>query len=305
MDPARLTQLVLGHWPARAVSAAAEAGVLDVLRHGPLAPAEVAERLDLRAPSLALLLEALAGLGVLAAEDGRYRLVADVPADLLALADGEAYAAWADLPAALRTGRRDGPSMFEALAADPAVLDRYLAAMATATRPAHDALLDRLDLTGVATVLDVGGGDGGLAARLAERGPEVTVLELPAVAARVDRPGVRVVPGDLRRDELPPADLVVLSMVLLDWEPAVKVDLLRRCRAAARQRLVIVDRLGRPPAPASTFEALRALHLLVTTGDAFHYDAGDLARWLDQAGFRPPAVEDLGGGFALATAVPR
>src|SRR5699024_10524943 len=96
--------------------------------------------------------------------------VADVPPDLLALADADAYAAWADLPDALRTGRRSGPSMFDALAADPDALDRYLAAMAAVTAPAQEAMVERLDLTGVRTVLDVGGGDGALAARLAEQG---------------------------------------------------------------------------------------------------------------------------------------
>lgn len=72
MDPSRAAQLALGFWPARAFSAALELGVIDVLADGPLDAGTIAARLDLRSPSVPMLLDALVGLGALARDGGRY-----------------------------------------------------------------------------------------------------------------------------------------------------------------------------------------------------------------------------------------
>ena len=311
MDPSRATQLALGFWPARAFRAALELGVFDLLADAPLDEAAVADRLGLRSPAVGDLLDALVGLGALERVDGGYRAEPVDPA-VLDVAGTGAYRAWADLPAALRGEPR--PTMFEALAGDPDALRRFARAMGEVSAPLHAALAERLDGTG--TVCDLGGADGRLAVILAERHPELRVVtvDLPAFVPLAEAAArgagvaerVTVIGGDFFVDPVPPADVVVLSLVLLDWPADAKVRLLRRAAGAlpAGGTLAVLDRLEEGPSrPArTTFELLRSLHLLVTQGDAHPYTAEELRGWLAAAGFGPPELQPVGDGFTLAVA---
>lgn len=311
MDPSRATQLALGYWPARAFGAALELGVFDLLADAPLDAAAVADRLGLRSPAVGDLLDALVGLGALERVDAGYR-AEPVDRALLDAAGTAAYRAWADLPGALRGELR--PSMFEAMAGDPDALRRFAGAMGEVSAPLHAALAERLD--GKGTVCDLGGADGRLAATLARRHPELRVVtvDLPAFVplaeAAVQAAGVAdrvtVVGGDFFTDPVPPADVVVLSLVLLDWPADDKQRLLRRAAGAlpAGGTLAVLDRLeeGSSRRERTTFELLRSLHLLVTQGDAHPYGAGELAGWLAAAGFGPPELLAVGNGFTLALA---
>lgn len=317
MDPQRSYRLALGYWSARALGAAAELGVLELLASAPRTVDELRTSLGLRSPSLVDLLDALVGLEVLVRDGPRYALAGPVAAEVGRLAGADAFRAWADLAEVLRAGDRSGPSMFQRLAADDDALDRFAEAMAAAAAPAHDGLVGRVDWTDARTVCDVGGADGRLAVALARRHPHlhVVTVDLPAMTSRA---GVRIaaaglddrvsaVAADVLTDPLPGADVVICSLVLLDWAEQAKLALLRAARAALGPagRLVVVDRLrsvdpAAPPRP--TFELLRSLHLLVTEGEAHHYDLDQLAGWLAATGFAAPVVEDVDGGFTLAVA---
>lgn len=298
MDPARLRNLVLGYWPARAVSAAAEVGVLDLLASaGPLGAEAVAAKLGLRPGPTADLLGALAALGVVEEADGRYR-AEPLDAGLLAAADGASYRRWADLPEALRTGRPG--ALFEAMGDEER--RAFCEAFAAVSAPGLDAVAARLAAGTV--VLDVGGADGRLADRTDAR---VVVFDVPGMVTLARERGVEAVAGDLRTDALPPADAVVLSLVLLDWDDAGKRQILERAAAALAPagRLFVVDRMGAMPGADGTFARLRNLHLLVTLGDAFGYDVGALRGWLGEAGFDVAEVAEVGGGLTLVEAVRR
>lgn len=296
--------LALGFWPARALTAAAELGVLDLLaERGPLPAAAVASTLGLRPGPTADLLAGLAGVGAVEADEAGYRGRALDP-DLLGLSDAEAYRAWADLPEAIRTGRPPGPTMFERLAGDPEALRRFAGAMAAVSAPGHAAVAARLP-EGV-TVLDVGGADGRLARHTDRR---VVVFDLPPMAELATAAGVEAVPGDVLRDELPAADVALLSMVLLDWPTEEKRRILSAVAAALPPggRLYVVDRLdGAEQERGGTFAHLRSLHLLAMFGDAFSFGYDELVGWLDEAGFGDVTEgEPVGGGLVLVEAVRR
>lgn len=83
----------------------------------------------------------------------------------------------------------------------------------------YNALVDALVGTGAVNVLDVGCGDGFLAARLADRVPEVTALDvdepvLERAKARFPDGGVRWVRGDVMTADLPCFDAVVSNAAL-------------------------------------------------------------------------------------------
>lgn len=301
-----MTQLLLGYWPARAFSAAAELGVFSLLdAEGPLDSATIAERLGLRSPSLVDLLDALVGLGALERDGDRYATLVVPDASLVDTADAAAYRAWASLPDALRGTRR--ASIFDGLT--PEATSAFAEAMAVVSGPAHAAVVARV--APGERVCDVGGGDGRLAVQLARAGADVVTFDRPSVsplagrvvadAGAADR--VEVVAGDFFVDDLPRSDTAVLSLVLLDWDTDAKRRLLARVAATTR-RLLVVDRLTPPERPTATFELLRSLHLLVTVGDAFHFTEEELAGWLAEVGFRPEPAVTLAGGFALVEARP-
>ena len=133
----------------------------------------------------------------------------------------------------------------------------------------------------------------------------VTTFDRPAfapLAEQVVGDEVVVVSGDLFTDELPPADTVVLSLVLLDWD----VDRKRRLLASAARaapRLVVLERLADAARPERTpFELLQSLHLLVTHGDAFPSTAEELQALVVEAGYGAPLLTDVDGGFTLLVA---
>lgn len=83
----------------------------------------------------------------------------------------------------------------------------------------YNALVDAAVPAGARRVLDVGCGDGFLAARLAERIPEVTALDvdepvLQRAAARFPDAAVRWLRGDVMAVELPSFDAVVSNAAL-------------------------------------------------------------------------------------------
>jgi hypothetical protein len=289
VDPARATQLALGFWPARAFSAAAEVGIFALLEaDGPLPAGAIAERLGLPSPSLPDLLDALVALGALGRDDSGYRSSVAPDDGVLGAADGDAYRAWADLPAALR-GERG--SMFASLSTEE--LERVAAAMGAVSAPAHAAVAERV--APGERVCDVGGGDGRLAAALAAGGAVATTFDLVAAPGI---PGVRSVVGDFFADDLPASDTAVLCLVLLDWPTVDKRRLLARV-AASTGRVLVVDRIGHPERPTAAFDLLRSLHLLVTIGDAHHYSYDELVGWLAEVGLTAGGPVELPGGLTL------
>jgi len=88
-----------------------------------------------------------------------------------------------------------------------------------------------------ARLLDLGCGQGLMAALLLAAGTEVRVTGIELMPREVERaraaaPGAEFVAGDLRSVEFPAADVVLILDVLQYLEPAAQSDVLRRVRAA-------------------------------------------------------------------------
>ena len=151
------------------------------------------------------------------------------------------------------------------------------------------------------TLLDVGGGTGlysiaflqkspGLRATVWDR-PEVlkVTAELAAAHGVADRLECR--PGDMFADAVPPADVVLLSNVLHDWDVPECRKIISRSAAALPHggRLLIHDVFLSDaldgPLPVALYSA--AL-FCVTEGRA--YSAAEYRGWLREAGLTPGPV---------------
>lgn len=101
---------------------------------------------------------------------------------------------------------------------------------------------------GLRTVVDVGGGSGGLAREAAEAFPQVEwrVLDLPHVVAGLEGTrNLKFVGGDMF-NAVPSADAVLLKWILHDWSDEESVKILKRCKEAIlsngkKGKVIIID----------------------------------------------------------------
>ncbi|MGH8217921.1 MAG: methyltransferase [Steroidobacteraceae bacterium] len=266
-----LSALINGYWAAQVINVAAMLGIADRLAQEPLSADELAAAAQAHAPSVFRLMRALHTLGICrAVGNGRFELTpagqflrADVPGSLRGRAMFTGDLLWrqfGELAHVVRSGERtrviaSGPEGFEALAADPARLDAFQQAMAEGSvRAAQDALRV-YDFSRFATVLDLGGGYGGvlavvLAGHPSMRGAVCDLAYLAQPALRyLERAGVadraRFLPGDFFRSVPAGYDAYVMKFVIHDWDDERAASILENCRAAAAPsaRVILIEQV--------------------------------------------------------------
>jgi SAM-dependent methyltransferase len=303
--PGRLLEISGSYWQACALQAAAMLDVFTPLCREPLDAPELAARLGCDARALAMLLDALAAMGLLTREAGRCLPTAYARAFL----DRESprcvahvlrhhhriMGSWAKLPEAVRTGRPLGEHMTDH--GDPGAREDFLLAMdgiATAIAP---GLAARVDLSGRRRFLDVGGGPGTYASHFCLANPELTatVFDLPgsreyarAKAARLgvaDRLDFHA--GDYLRDPMPAGyDVAWLSQILHAEDPAgCRVVIAKAVASVVPGGLVFVHEFMLDDArDGPLFATLFSLNMLLGTPRGQAYAEGEIREMLEGAG---------------------
>ncbi|MFF7994028.1 methyltransferase [Kitasatospora xanthocidica] len=308
----RLRELVFGAACAAAVRAAARLGVADALGDTPTAVTDLAAALDTEPRQLRRLLRALTCYGIFAeAGDDRFEhtemsrlLREDAPNSLryisLWCTEPWTWEAWPKLDEAVRSGRNVFPELFgkeffeylHSEGGDSAkVFDK---AMTTSSRQSARDFADYLDLTGVDSVVDIGGGQGHVLASLLDKHPALhgTLLDLPKVVAGADprlREGgafsarARLVPGDCRVDIPVRADLYIIKNIL-EWDDESTRRTLANVVKAARPgaRVVVVENLV-DNSPSMRFTTAMDLLLMLNVGGAKHSEES-MVRLMEEAG---------------------
>ncbi|MFE9748117.1 methyltransferase [Saccharothrix saharensis] len=309
-----MLDLMTGAWRTRAVAAAAELGIADLLADGPLDTAELAARTGSRPDKLRRVLAYLAGLGVLGRDGERWSLtevgtllrgdVAGSQRDLARIYGGLFYRSFSGLEHAVRTGESGfrhvyGAQPFEHFAANPADARLFEGAMAAGT--AFLGLVPGLlDLPDTGTVVDVGGGDGRLLDLVLAAGPGLrgVLFDRPHVAGAaaevLARHGARasVVAGDFFHDPVPAgADLYLLSRIMHDWDDERCSTILRNVRAAMAEgaTLAVVERPIQDD-PRTLLPLAFNVHMMVNTVQGGERTTEEHRNLLAANGF---ALEDI------------
>ncbi|MEV6651951.1 methyltransferase [Streptomyces sp. NPDC051219] len=295
----RLRELVFGAACAAAVRAAARLGVADALGETPTGAEDLAAAVKCDARSLRRLLHTLSCYGIFAAtEDGRFvhtdmsrMLREDDPNSLRSISlwctEPWTWDVWPRLDDAVRTGSSVfhevfGKGFFEHLHQDaPESAHVFNQAMTTSSMQSALDVAELLDLTGVSSVADIGGGQGHVLASLLERHPQVrgTLLDLPDVVAKSDprlsdggplAKRVRILPGDCRQSIPVKADLYIIKNIL-EWDDDSTRRTLGNVVAAARPgaRVVVIENLV-DDTPSMKFTTAMDLLLLLNVGGAKH-----------------------------------
>ena len=270
-DRARMMQLLSGPWLAQSCYALTKLGIPDLLEDGPRAVAGLAADSGAHPRALRRMLRALAVAGIFAEPSpGVFALTplsqlltsgATRSSRSSAIMFGEeVFRSFAEIEYTLRTGNPAfekvyGQPFYDYLGGHPEAAQTFNAAMGRAPVP---QALATCDLAGARTVVDIGGGNGGLLASVLRSYPGARgiLLDLPeavrqargtlSAAGLADR--VDFVEGSFF-DAVPAgADAYVLARVLHNWDDANAVALLCRVRAAMApgSRLFVFEQLLEP-----------------------------------------------------------
>jgi hypothetical protein len=311
--------MVRGAWVSQCVRATCELGIVDALDE-PRNLAELATRTSSDQAALARLLRVLVDLGLVALADGHYAATSrgevlreGHPSGVRNLALMQTVipnlTAWHHLADAVRRGKAvfedlHGLTSWAWLAANPKEEAVFNAAMARRSALRVAAIRAAHDLSGARVVVDVGGGEGALLARLLAGQPSLRgiVADRPGVAAMAAAALAAAGLGERARGE--PADffvtvpsggdIYVLSNVLHDWDDAEALSILRTVHAAMGPDALllvvenVLDAPGREPSQQRDVH-LVDLHMLLMFG-ARERTKAEYDAILVTAGFAPSTL---------------
>ncbi len=310
-DREQIMEMGAGFMPACVLGAAAELDLFTRLGDQSLSAEEIARRLDADLRATTMLLDALAALGVLDKQDGRYSvppelrpvLRSDSPETVLPMMQHRMsiLRAWSQLGFVAKAGM-PAPRVSGVMgpAAERAA---FVAAMHSVSGPWADQVVARLGKLAFSHLLDVGGASGTwtLAFLRAVPGARATIFDLPdaigqaraRLAGTEFEPRVTLAAGDFYADELPPgADFAWVSAIVHQHGRQHNRELFAKVfRALAPGgQIAIRDIVMGPDRTRPRDGALFAINMLVNTDTGGTFTFAELAEDLQAAGFAGPEL---------------
>lgn len=291
-----LRKIWSGYWQARVLLTANNLRIFNQMETAGTA-AEIAARIGADIRGTEILLNALAALGLVKKSSGKFRnsgkarryLVEGNPlyqGDILRHGD-ILWRNWSHLDEVVMTGK-------PARAAGEH--ESFIRGMHNNALLRAGKVIGALDLKGVKTALDLGGGPGTYSIELARKGISVTLFDLPEtipisrqIAAESGIDGVSFLAGDFFTDDIGEGyDLILISQVLHSFSPEENMLLLRKCRKALHKngKTAVYEFLINDALTAPLHSALFSVNMLVNTGGGRAYSPREILRWLSGAGFR-------------------
>ncbi|MGQ0840042.1 methyltransferase [Actinokineospora sp.] len=309
-----LLGILTSTWIAQSCSAVARLGVPDLLAAGPRTVADLAAAAGADERALYRVLRALAAAGLFtesagqtfALRRGGELLRSDVPGSVRANAliyGDEVIRSFAEITHTLRTGQPafdkvHGKSFYDYLDEHPEIDQVFTAAQGVLAMP---PALAECDLADVATLVDIGGGEGALLAEILAGHPRLrgVLVERAEVLCQAkvrladvgDR--VELVEGDFFESAPGGGDAYVLCRVLHNWTDEKAARILRTTRAAMppTSRLIVLEDTvsdGEPTRESKSATLVDLLMLVMMEG--YDRTVAQYRALLAEAGFDVLAV---------------
>jgi hypothetical protein len=305
-------QIILNFWMSRAVYIIAKLGIADLLKDGPKTTNELAAATTTHAPSLYRVLRALASVGVLKMQDGKFELtpmsellVTDAPGSvrwfMVSELGEEHYPGWGNLMHSVKTGEIAfdnffGMNIWEYFAKNPEQGALFNNSMSGMTAVVNEAITSGYDFSGFRKLVDVGGGHGGLITGILKKNPNLNgvVFDSPEVIGgtgeKIASAGLsdrcKTVGGDFFQSVPAGGDAYILKWIIHDWDDEKSIRILKNCRQhmSADSRLIVVDAVV-PETNKPDFSKFFDLNMLVMTGGKERTEA-EFRQLFQSAGFK-------------------
>jgi len=328
----RLRRQIEAYHAAGLAYAAVKLGLPETMGADVWTAERLATTLDVSAPHLRRLLLGLTTLGLVEARrDGTFTLTAagkslmpgaasNLREKLLIVVE-QYWQPWANVASSVKTGAPAFDRVFSKPVAawrqaHPENGDAFDAYLARESYGHAGPIIEALDLARVETIVDIGGGWGGLLAALLEANPAVhgilfdqprtidaakNYLEPLGLTGRLS-----FVAGDFLTEIPIEADLFLLKAVLQQQDDVHAQTILETLRGAMPEgaRLVIIERLM-PERPADDPAGVMAdLHMMVIWGGRARTQA-EMEALLVRAGLPVSSISSTSGGLSLIEATRR
>ena len=303
--PARLLELSGSYWSTCTLHAGVKLDVFTPLAEGPLAPGELGAKINCDSRGLAMLLNALAALGLLE-KQGHLFAATPFAANFLSrnshdylghiiMHHHHLVSGWSKLDQAVRSGApvRERASREDAESSR----ESFLMGMFNLATLLAPKIVPQIDLSGRRRLLDLGGGPGTYAIHFCRENPDLSavICDLPTTRSFAEQTVARFelserigfIAVDFENEELPKGfDVAWLSHVLHGVGPASCAALLKKAVAALEPggMILIQEFILDDTRDAPLFPALFSLNMLLGTPEGQSYSEGELCEMLSAAG---------------------
>lgn len=289
---------------SRVLLTAVELDLFTLLAEGPLGIEEVVDRLGSDTRGTTILLDALAAMGLLVKETGRYTTNPDVAGFLTPgsedtilpglLHSAHLWKTWSRLTEVILGG---GPATRSPTDGEDRT-KAFIGAMHVRAMRDAPSLITAISPGSARNLIDVGGGSGSYTIGFLNAVPQMraTLFDLPDVipmarerfmaAGLMDR--VTLVPGDYNTDALPGGhDLALLSAVIHQNSHQQNVRLYKKVYDALEPggRIIVRDYAMSSDRTRPASGALFAVNMLVNTTGGNSYTFDEIKAGLEEAGF--------------------
>ena len=204
---------------------------------------------------------------------------------------------WSNLTQVVKTGNSAHSTEINERGED--WLSPFINAMHDRAKKQAPQQLANIDLSGIKSILDIGGGSGAYSMEFISKKPEIeaTVFDLPNVIPItqkfIDKDGfsdkIKTHKGDYTTDDLPKGfDLVFLSAIIHSNSLEINQNLIKKCFNSLNinGKIIIQDWIMNNDRTQPSSGAIFAINMLVGTESGDCFTEQEVTEMLDFAGFR-------------------
>lgn len=255
----KLFGMILAFIQSQCIYVATRLGIFNILEEKEQSLENLALKTETKPERLYFILRALSHLGVLTEKPGQIFASTELSSLLVTnqgpsmghlamhLIEPAQWDAWKVLEEALHTGevpfeKANNKTVYEFCQDNKWSGDVFINAMSFLTNHAVDALLDVYDFSRFGTVMDVGGGQGGLIAQIVKRfGCKGVLFDVPYVTETapaylkklgIDQNAVKIISGDVFQEVPQGADAIVMKYFISAWNDEDAMKILYNCKKA-------------------------------------------------------------------------
>ena len=322
MNPNTIREFVSSFQKSRILLSGFELDVFTYIVEKGSTARQIAKMLHLNEHACERLLNALVSLGFLKKQDQLFFNTEDSFAFLSKkgpnymgglMHSNHLWNTWSNLSHVVRTGKSAHPEEINERGDN--WLFAFIAAMHDRAVKQAPQQLAKIDLSGVNSVLDIGGGSGAYSMEFLSIKPEMeaTVFDLPNVIPITQEfinkeeysNKIKTYTGDYTTDDLPTGfDMVFLSAIIHSNSLEVNRDLIKKCFKSLNNKgkIVIQDWIMNNDRTQPASGAIFAINMLVGTEAGDCFTGQEVSDMLTSAGFKNISTSEFESGLSQVIA---